>query len=267
MRALFAIILIFSLFFTTPVVAEETLPTPVGKVVWLKGSLKAVAPNKEERLLQKASIIYLHDTLVTGLESQAQIVFTDNSLMTFKPETKFVIANYEFNPQAKKGSVGKYVMQLIEGGFRTITGLIAKSNPDQYQINTPVATIGVRGTDFAVFFGKGEMFVGYYSGEPCVKNGGGTVCLNAQNQFARVDNMNVKPVVVPQQPAVFKQKLDIVPTKIAPFASAAGTTPPGGSTGSTGTTGTTGGTSTTTTTVPGAVQQKTGPINSFCITN
>jgi len=39
---------------------------------------------------------------------------------------------------------------LLKGGFRSISGLIGKINHDEYQVTTPVATIGVRGTDYLV---------------------------------------------------------------------------------------------------------------------
>lgn len=215
----FIVFLLIGLFsFFLPIYADPPLPTPVGRVVWVKGTLTALMPNNEKRILQKTSVIYLHDTLMTDDTSQAQIAFTDNSLMTFRPSTKFLIDQYNFTPTAKKGSVGKYLMRLIEGGFRTITGLIAKDNPVNYQINTPVATIGVRGTDYAVYFHAGEMFVGYYSGTPCVtstKNS--TLCLSANTPYASVPSAGAAPVPLSQQPAVFKVKLDIIPVKIEPF--------------------------------------------------
>ena len=214
--------------------AQEALPVPVGKVVWIKGTLKAIMPNKEERKLQKSSVIYLNDTLMTDTESQAQVIFTDHSLMTFRAETQFYIDQYQYQPKAKKGSVGKYVMKLIEGGFRTITGLIAKNNPNDYQVNTPVATIGVRGTDYTVYVRGKEVFVGFYEGTPCVKNAAGSLCLDNKDKYARVSSASLAPVPLTQQPAVFKEKLEIVPAKITPFTTegaSGGTT--GGTTGST----------------------------------
>lgn len=196
--------------------ADPPLPMPVGRVVWVKGTLKAVMPNKEERTLQKASVIYLNDTLSTDANSQAQIVFTDNTLMTFRPDTKFYIDKYEFHSKNKNGSVGKYIMQLIEGGFRTITGLIAKSNPPDYQVNTPVATIGVRGTDYAVYIHAGQLAMIYYAGSPCVENKQGSLCLSKVVPYS-MTTMNNAPVALQQQPAVFKEKQEIIPTKMAPF--------------------------------------------------
>lgn len=222
----FILVLIVLLISMQTSFADPPLPTPVGRVVWIKGTLKAVMPSNEQRTLQKMSVIYLNDTLITDAQTQAQIVFTDNTLMTFRPDTKFYIDQYAFKPQNKKGSVGKYVMKLLEGGFRTITGLIAKRNPVDYQVNTPVATIGVRGTDYAVYLKNNELLVGFYQGMPCV-TGKGTLCLSADKPYAKVPAVGAAPVPVAQQPAVFKDKLDITPAKIAPFTSQVAPVSPG----------------------------------------
>lgn len=203
--------------------ADPPLPTPVGRVVWVKGTLSAEMENKEKRILQKLSVIYLHDTLVTDDKSQAQIAFTDNSLTTFREQTRFSIDQYVFKQNAKKGTAGKYVMNLIEGGFRTITGLIAKNNPSDYTVNTPVATIGVRGTEYAVYYHNGVLDVGYYKGTPCVKDQkGGSVCLNEQTKYAQVPGAGQAVVPLSQQPAGLAEQLTIIPAKISPFGNFGG---------------------------------------------
>lgn len=224
---------------TTP--SATALPVPVAKVIWVKGVMKAIMPNNEIRILQKLSIVYLHDTITTEANSQAQIAFTDNTLMTFRADSKLYIDQYSFQPstQNKKGSVGKYFMNLLEGGFRTITGLIAKSNPDDYKVVTPVATIGVRGTDFNVYVHGGEMFVGYIQGTPCVTSGSQQLCLDQKTPYANVPKVGAAPVALTQQPAVFKQPLEVVPVKIGNFTSP-------------------------TTGAPSSVKSS-GEVNSFCI--
>lgn len=201
--------------------ADPPLPTPVGRVIWVKGTFKATMPNNEVRVLQKSSVIYLHDTLTTDANSQAQIAFTDNTLLTFRADTKFVVDQYSYQPQAKSGSVGKYVMTLIEGGFRTITGLIAKNNPNDYKINTPVATIGVRGTDYAVYVHNGELYVGYIQGSPCVNSKNQSLCLDAKTPYANVPKVGAAPVPLTQQPTVLKETLQIVPAKVSSFGAPA----------------------------------------------
>ena len=212
-------LIIFLISFTfafTSTYPDPPLPTPVGRVVWVKGELRAIMPNNEQRLLQKTSLIYLSDILTTDHTSEAQIVFTDNSLLTFLPDTKLSIDQYQYHAKTKSGSVGKYVMNLVEGGFRTITGLIAKNNPSDYQVNTPVATIGVRGTDYAAFVHGGHLSMAYYAGTPCVHNKQGSLCLTAALPYASV-GIGTSPVAAKEVPPIFKEKLEIIPAKIGAF--------------------------------------------------
>ncbi|MFP5305877.1 MAG: hypothetical protein ACLGI7_08645, partial [Gammaproteobacteria bacterium] len=44
------------------------------------------------------------------------------------------------------------VFRLLKGGFRAVSGLIGKADPEEYRVSTPVATIGIRGTDYWVIF-------------------------------------------------------------------------------------------------------------------
>lgn len=196
--------------------AAEPSPTPVGKVVWVKGTLTATMPNKEVRTLQKDSVIYLRDTLETNDNSQAQIVFTDNTLMTLDKNTKFVVENYDYDPKKSKKSVGQSVMSLVKGGFRTITGVIAKKNHDDYTVKTPVATIGVRGTDYAVHLEKDDLYIAQYDGTPCVHNEKGLLCLDVNHRYAKISKGQA-PQYLTEEPVHFKEKLTIIAIKFGLF--------------------------------------------------
>ena len=120
---------------------------PAGQVVWVSGTVKATYPEQTPRVLARGAIIYEKDTIVTDDSGSGQISFTDNSMLTLNPKTTFVIEQYYFNQQ-KPQQGGQTVMNLVKGSFRTVTGFVAKSSPGNYQVKTPVATIGVRGTDY-----------------------------------------------------------------------------------------------------------------------
>lgn len=158
--------LCFCLFAFDVSISNAALPKPVGEVVWVKGNLRAVMPNQEERNLQSKSVIYQADELKTDSSSTAQLVFIDGALLTLKSGTDFKINQYDYS--AKK-SVLKSLTELIEGGFRTITGLVAKNAPEKYEMNTPVATIGVRGTDYSALYQDGVLYIRRYAGKPCVR--------------------------------------------------------------------------------------------------
>lgn len=196
-------------------------PVQVGKVVWVKGDFKAVylpsmnATNKKARPLQNNSVIFQYDLLVTGPNSQAEIVFSDHSIMTLRDNTSIYIKKFEFNPTANQGSVGSDILNLIEGGFRTITGLIPKTNPSDYKVYTDVATMGVRGTDYAAFFKGCKLLMKFNHGTPVLENQKGSLVLTSTTPFASAE-LNQAPVVLKVQPAVFKTQLPITPAEFKP---------------------------------------------------
>lgn len=155
--------LLLILLLTFFIMSVKAVAAPAGRVVWVKGNFIAVGPNKAQRSLERAGIFYEGDTLVTNSASQAQVVFADNALMTFREGTTFRVDQYKFNAGG-----GKSIVSLAEGGFRTVTGAIAARQPSNYQVRTPVATIGVRGTEFIVYYKNGRLYVGRISGRPCV---------------------------------------------------------------------------------------------------
>lgn len=123
----------------------------IGQMVWVKGTVKAAQPNEAARTLVRKSPIYASDTITTNTNSTGQIVFSDNSLLALRTDTVLEIAKYKYN-KAPLNKNNSFVADVAKGGFRTITGAIAKDSPSAYQANTPVATIGVSGTDFSIYY-------------------------------------------------------------------------------------------------------------------
>ncbi len=86
------------------------------------------------------------------LESQdntyARIRFLDDSEISMRPNTQFKIEQYSFDET--KPANDRSVYSLIKGGLRSITGSLGKRNKERYQLNTPAATIGIRGTTYIV---------------------------------------------------------------------------------------------------------------------
>jgi hypothetical protein len=114
-----------------------------GTVLVAFGDVKAVDAAGKERALARRAAVYGGDTLVTGARGSAQVRFTDGSIMALKANTKFRIDEYRYQGNAESDSS---IYSLIVGGFRTLSGAIGKTNKSAYQVKTPVATIGIRGT-------------------------------------------------------------------------------------------------------------------------
>lgn len=207
--------------------ANAAADMAIGQMVWVRGVVKAVSATGASRDLQRRSPIYEKDTIQTDTTSTAEIAFNDSSVVALRSATTFKIDQYKYDAASPKN--GKYVANVVEGGFRTITGIISHSNPDNYQVNTPVATIGVRGTDYSVFYSlKAGLSVKLSKGSIIVANALGQVELDvAKNRiYAAIADLRHPPVVTPTQSPVFKSQPDITPVSslTQPVGGAAGTT-------------------------------------------
>ena len=119
----------------------------IGQVIINVGSLSAIN-HGTTRLLNRRSSIYNGDTISTGKHSLTQIRLKDGALLSLRPHTDLRIADYRYNGQ-QDGSE-QNIMELLKGGFRTITGAIGHLNKQNYQVRTSVATIGIRGTHYSI---------------------------------------------------------------------------------------------------------------------
>jgi hypothetical protein len=122
---------------------------PVGQVINLSGPLFAVKGDGVKRVISVGSAVDTGDTLVTEAKTYARVRFADASEVTLRPESRLTVEGFTFkqNEPAKDNAVFK----LFKGAMRTVTGLVGKrGNQDAYKLNTPTATIGIRGTQFIV---------------------------------------------------------------------------------------------------------------------
>ncbi len=87
------------------------------------------------------------DTLRTGLDGSLGVKFHDDTLLSLGPESVLVIDEFVYAPNEGKLSL---VFRMIKGTAVYLSGLIAKLAPDSVHFVTPSASVGVRGTKFAV---------------------------------------------------------------------------------------------------------------------
>ncbi|MDP1741487.1 FecR family protein [Polaromonas sp.] len=97
--------------------------------------------------LTKGGDIDSGHAIVTGPNGRAQVKFTDGGLVSLQPNTEFKIASYVDQNDPKQD---RFLVDLLRGSMRAITGLIGKRNRDNYKLTTTTATIGIRGSGFKV---------------------------------------------------------------------------------------------------------------------
>lgn len=112
------------------------------------------------------------DRIITGKGAIAILVFSDGGRVSLRPDTELVIRRYSVDPS---GPGTRLELELVRGVMRQISGDAARLQPERYRLNTPVAAIGVRGTDFLAKISGGIMETFVQEGVIVVLPGGG-VC-------------------------------------------------------------------------------------------
>jgi hypothetical protein len=87
------------------------------------------------------------DILVTGADGRLGIILRDDSLISLGPESRIALENFMFAPA--EGALG-LTARILRGTMAYLSGLIGRLAPESTRFVTPAATIGVRGTHFAV---------------------------------------------------------------------------------------------------------------------
>jgi hypothetical protein len=88
-----------------------------------------------------------NDVLKTGPNGSVGIILRDDTLLAVGPNSELLMADFAFAPAEGKLSL---VTRLTQGTAAYLSGQIGKLAPHAVRFETPVATIGTRGTMFAV---------------------------------------------------------------------------------------------------------------------
>ncbi len=94
------------------------------------------------RQIQLLDDIYHNEIIETGDESATEFVFLDETKLALGPNSSLVLDRFVFDPEPDKAS---FVITATAGVFRFVSGKLPKKS---YEIHTPTATIGIRGTVF-----------------------------------------------------------------------------------------------------------------------
>jgi hypothetical protein len=122
----------------------------VGTVMNLSGPLLAKKADSSTKALSLKSAVEPGDTLISEKGTYARIKFVDDSEITLLPNSQLKIDDFSFDEdKLEKDSAG---FSLVKGGLRAVTGTLGKRNKEKWRMNTPTATIGIRGTHLGALF-------------------------------------------------------------------------------------------------------------------
>lgn len=98
--------------------------------------------------LKKDDPVVAGESIVTGTNGHVHIRFIDDAFVSVRPNSRLVVEQYVYDPLSPANNRVRFM--LAEGVARLITGKAGQAAKDNFRLNTPVAAIGIRGTDFQV---------------------------------------------------------------------------------------------------------------------
>ena len=167
----------------------HALAETAGRVTFVTGDVGVTAADGSQRLIRRGEAINGGDRISTR-GGRVQIRFTDGGFVSLQPNTVFGVDEYLYTN--RKPEETSLFFSLVQGGMRTITGAIGKVNKKSYQVRTPVATIGIRGTEYQAVVLPDGLKVSVGAGFVNVSNQGGEITGGAR-QVIRVTRPDASP--------------------------------------------------------------------------
>ena len=134
-------------------------PTEVGTTILIKKKVTGII-DLDKRELQKGFRVFRNELVRTGPDSQAELRLDDNTKLALGPDAELRLDEFAVSGGSDAKSIA---VKLLKGTLRFLTG---RNSSETYKIETPSATIGVRGTVFDLYIGpNGDTFVLLHQGE------------------------------------------------------------------------------------------------------
>ena len=132
-RLMFRITTLAACLMFSPVQAEEV--AVAAEVQFVVGNVTSISPGGAHRRLKMGGRIYSGDTVKSGPNGSARLIYTDQSRMAVRVNTTFTIVEYQYDTEDKNKS--RSFFSLISGALRSITGEIGKQEKENVIIKTP----------------------------------------------------------------------------------------------------------------------------------
>ena len=146
MRSTNALILLLFLLMSSICVADDDTMKTVGSIKTVEGT--AFIIRNGDRLSAAAGHrLFENDLLQTGQDGSMGVILKDDTVLSLGPDSAIVIDEFVFSPEDGQLSI---VTKMLRGTVSYISGKISKLSPESARFQTPVATIGIRGTHFLV---------------------------------------------------------------------------------------------------------------------
>jgi hypothetical protein len=142
MQRIIQLIIVSFIFIILPAQAEQV----AGEVTAAMGEAQIVVTAGGKHAAVQGMQLHVGDILQTGIGGHMHIRMIDDALVSLRPNSKLKISSYTYQPGVTAAT--QIRLDLLQGTVRSVTGKGGQLAKDRFRMNTPLAAIGVRGTDF-----------------------------------------------------------------------------------------------------------------------
>lgn len=173
-----------------PALAQGPEAAIVGEATMVIGIARLFAADGTSRAVERGSPIRVGERVETEAGGHVHFRFVDGGRLSIRPSSRLQVESYNQSAQAAQTAIK---FRLDEGVVRSITGQWGEAARDRFRLNTPVAAIGVKGTDFVVRSDTDKTAASVYTGtivvSPLVAGCVGTLgpCQSGQEKLLSED--------------------------------------------------------------------------------
>lgn len=160
---------------STALVAVAEAAQEIGSTKSVVNRAYGTVPGEEREVLYVRDAVHVDERIQTTRKGGARFEFDDETELWVGEESDIVLDSYLYDSNT---GAGEFVAELGTGLFRFVTGELQSEG---FMVKTPVAEIGVRGTDFVVrVWAGGATVAACYGGSICIRPlQGQPVCIDA----------------------------------------------------------------------------------------
>jgi hypothetical protein len=183
----------------------------VGTVSLSVGQAYAISAEGTSRLLDRGAAVHVGDRIETQVGGHVHVQFVDGGRLSVRPMSRLTIEDYS-DPKMGRSGAGSIRFRLESGVVRSITGQWGEGAKDRFRLNTPLAAIGVKGTDFAVRADRDKTAAAVYTGAivlapldstcaatvgPCLNGSERMLTESMKGQMVELSRSQAAPELVP----------------------------------------------------------------------
>lgn len=130
--------------------AAGSVPAPLvaGYITFVDGSVSIANGDQPARHVHLGDPVHVGDRIQTQTQSHIHLRMVDNAFVALRPGSELTIITYDYDKDQPQAS--RIRLDLQQGTSRAVSGKGGQAAKHRYRFNTPLAAIGLRGTDYTV---------------------------------------------------------------------------------------------------------------------